>query len=211
MDGTLVHTEPLASEVVHDQFRRWGHHISLDDGHHVTGRTWNYALSYLCERYPPPMEHREAGNLVITTYRRRLEREIQIVPGAVQAVRALAAAQIPLAVVSGSRRTEIEWVLNHLEISSCFQFFLGAEDYPLSKPAPDSYQKAMHLLGVDASQCLIFEDSEAGMQAGHAAGACVVAIASTGKARTQYHHAHHRIEDFIGIDERWLQHLGVDA
>lgn len=71
---------------------------------------------------------------------------------------------------------------------------LGAEDYGRGKPAPDSFLKAAEMLDVDASECVVVEDSSAGVQAGRTAGMHVL-----GLDRNPSIH-----QDFSGCD--WLVH-----
>jgi sugar-phosphatase len=54
-----------------------------------------------------------------------------------------------------------------------------ADDVPNGKPAPDCFLLAAKKLGTSASQCLVFEDSAAGISAAEAAGADVVVVTST--------------------------------
>jgi sugar-phosphatase len=57
--------------------------------------------------------------------------------------------------------------------------FVTAEDAERGKPAPDCFLLAAARLGVDAADCLVFEDAAAGIAAGAAAGAAVVVITAT--------------------------------
>jgi len=54
-----------------------------------------------------------------------------------------------------------------------------SEDVTLGKPAPDGYRLAAKRLGFEPSSCLVFEDAPAGVVAGRAAGARVVALTTT--------------------------------
>jgi sugar-phosphatase len=54
-----------------------------------------------------------------------------------------------------------------------------AEDVKDGKPAPDGYQLGANRLGCDPRACLVFEDAPAGLAAGHAAGARVIALTTT--------------------------------
>jgi len=54
-----------------------------------------------------------------------------------------------------------------------------SEDVTLGKPAPDGYRLAAERLGFESSSCLVFEDAPAGVVAGRAAGARVVALTTT--------------------------------
>ena len=58
---------------------------------------------------------------------------------------------------------------------------VAAEDVPLGKPAPDGYLRALELLdgGIDASDVLVFEDTEAGVAAAKRAGMRCIAVLGT--------------------------------
>lgn len=56
------------------------------------------------------------------------------------------------------------------------EVLVTAESVQRGKPDPEGYALAARLLGVDAKRCLVFEDAEAGIAAGQAAGATVLAI-----------------------------------
>jgi sugar-phosphatase len=56
---------------------------------------------------------------------------------------------------------------------------VAAEDVTAGKPSPEGYLMAATRLGVDPSQCIVVEDTPAGIKAGRAAGATVIAVATT--------------------------------
>ncbi|MBX3012528.1 MAG: HAD family hydrolase [Caldilineaceae bacterium] len=66
--------------------------------------------------------------------------------------------------------------------------FVTADDVPRGKPNPDPYLLAAQRLKIDPQRCLVFEDAPAGIQAGLAAGARVIGIASS-HARQELQHA----------------------
>ena len=57
-----------------------------------------------------------------------------------------------------------------------------ADDVARGKPAPDPYRQAAQGLGIDPARCLVIEDAPVGVQAGHAAGARVVAVQTSHSA-----------------------------
>jgi sugar-phosphatase len=57
-----------------------------------------------------------------------------------------------------------------------------AEDVSTGKPSPEGYSKAAAALGVEAARCVVVEDAPAGVSAGHAAGAQVLALTTTHQA-----------------------------
>jgi sugar-phosphatase len=62
------------------------------------------------------------------------------------------------------------------------KLLIGAEDVSTGKPSPESYLKAAAALGFEAQECLVVEDAPAGVGAGRAAGAQVLAVTTTHRA-----------------------------
>jgi HAD superfamily hydrolase (TIGR01509 family) len=206
LDGTIIDTELAAARVIHETFASWGLKIEKRDAEYITGRTWAMAFDLMFKNYKIPLKRPEAEKLMLDRYADELKKDLPVVKGSVAAVRALCES-FPLALVSGSNRREILWSLGSLGILDCFQFVLGAEDYPKSKPAPDGYLKAAKTLAVDPRATLIFEDSEAGISSALAAGAKVVAITGTNHFNQKTDQAHHHIVDLGGIDADWVRAL----
>jgi HAD superfamily hydrolase (TIGR01509 family) len=85
--------------------------------------------------------------------------------------------QKPMAVVSGGSRAVVGRILKNLQIESLFQERVCAEDTSRGKPFPDPFLRAADLLKVQPSQCLVFEDGEAGIRGAQACGMGVVRVA----------------------------------
>ena len=110
--------------------------------------------------------------------RRMLDRyraALPLVPGAVEAVRALAGT-FPLAVASSSNRPLIDAVLDTAGISDCFAATVSSEEVARGKPSPDVYLEAARRLGTIPAGCAAVEDSANGMRAAHAAGMSLIAF-----------------------------------
>lgn len=86
--------------------------------------------------------------------------------------------RIPFAVVSGSNRESVVNSLTAIGLLEKFDLIVGSEDYARSKPAPDAFLNAAQRLGVAAKDCLVFEDTEIGIQAATAAGMAWVRVPS---------------------------------
>jgi beta-phosphoglucomutase-like phosphatase (HAD superfamily) len=84
--------------------------------------------------------------------------------------------RIPFAVVSGGRRSSVIRSLTTVHLLDRFQTIVGAEDYTNSKPAPDCFLLAAERLNVAAQDCLVFEDTNLGIQAATAAGMASVRV-----------------------------------
>ena len=90
-----------------------------------------------------------------------------------------AAGRVPVAVVSGSARAEIEPVLAKAGLLESVTAIVASDDIGRSKPDPEGYLIALQMLGVEAAQAAAVEDSEAGIKAAKAAGLYCAAVATT--------------------------------
>jgi len=95
--------------------------------------------------------------------------------------------RIPFAVVSGGRRNSVVQSLTVTRLIDRFETIVGAEDYVNSKPAPDAFLLAAERLGVEPSACLVFEDTDLGIQAATAAGMKSVRVPSPFERRAANH------------------------
>ncbi len=87
--------------------------------------------------------------------------------------------QSVLAVASGGYREYVERTLDVIGIRSLFDVIVDAEDYVHGKPNPDPFLEAARLMRVAPGDCLVFEDSPAGIEAAHQAGMECVCVPST--------------------------------
>jgi HAD superfamily hydrolase (TIGR01509 family) len=84
--------------------------------------------------------------------------------------------RIPYAVVSGSRRDSVIASLSALGLVDKFAAIVCEGDYQNSKPHPEPFLIAASRLGVAPERCLVFEDSDLGIQAATAAGMASVKV-----------------------------------
>jgi HAD superfamily hydrolase (TIGR01509 family) len=108
---------------------------------------------------------------------------VPLCPGVTSFV-ARAAQRASLAIVSGARREEIDWVLDRVGLRSLFSLILGAEQIQRGKPDPEGYRIACTWLqervaGLGPEQCLVVEDSPKGIAAARATGMRVIALPHT--------------------------------
>jgi HAD superfamily hydrolase (TIGR01549 family) len=78
--------------------------------------------------------------------------------------------KLPIAVASGGYRDTITRTLDRLAIRNWFDAMVTAEDTPRHKPEPDVFLEAARRLGVAAAGCVVFEDTDIGLEAARRAG-----------------------------------------
>jgi HAD superfamily hydrolase (TIGR01509 family) len=109
----------------------------------------------------------------------RLARRVRVHPRAARLVRAVAR-RVPIAVVSGARRSEVVHSLGRAGLKRLFGAIVTAEDVRRPKPWPDGYRLALRRLGLRGGRsCVAIEDSPGGVRAARAAGLGVVAVATS--------------------------------
>jgi HAD superfamily hydrolase (TIGR01509 family) len=84
--------------------------------------------------------------------------------------------KIPFAVVSGGRPESVTASLTTLGLLDKFDTMVCAGDYKHSKPHPEPFLMAASRLGVSPAECLVFEDTDMGIQAATAAGMASVKV-----------------------------------
>ena len=127
-----------------------------------------------------PAEIARLENRKEALYREIVARsEIAPLPGVVEWLERLRDAGVPCAVASSTHRLNIDAVLNRIGLRDAFREIVSAEDVVHGKPNPEVFAKAAERLGVGAERCVVFEDAHVGIQAAHAAGMKVVAVATT--------------------------------
>jgi len=130
-------------------------------------------------------------------YRREYKDELQLLPGLANFLEKAYQAGIPMAIGSAAIPSNIDFVLDNLNIRHYFKAIVSAADVTHSKPDPESFTKPAHLLGVKPEDCIVFEDVPKGAEAAHNAGMKAVILTTT-----------HPVEDFSDRDN--ILHFAVD-
>ena len=141
----------------------------------------------------------------IDRYRAAVTDRSTVSEGMCAAVR-FAASLVPVAVVSGATRAEIEPVVAAAGLGDAFCAIVGGEDVAHGNPHPESYEIAVRLLGLHApgllpGEVVAFEDTEAGVTSAKTAGVRCIALAGT-LPRDRLAHADEIVET---IDEPFLR------
>jgi HAD superfamily hydrolase (TIGR01509 family) len=102
-------------------------------------------------------------------------RDLPLLPGAVEAVRALGE-RWPLGLASSSNAPVIALVLEETGLDAVIRAWVSSEEVARGKPAPDVYLEAARRIDADPARCVAVEDSSNGLRAAAAAGMAVVAV-----------------------------------
>lgn len=123
------------------------------------------------------------------------------IPGAKEFILALKKAGVKLAVVTSSNEKKMANVYKKIPaFTSLFDKILTAEMFAKGKPAPDCYLLGAEVFQADIKNCVVFEDSFHGLEAGRSAGMKVVGLATTNPKEKIAHLSDIVIEDFSQFD-----------
>ncbi|UPY37113.1 HAD-IA family hydrolase [Sediminicoccus sp. KRV36] len=175
-DGVLADSEGLSNAIVAEEVSLLGWALDAEAAHRAFLGLSLPDMRPLIEQRLGQLPHGWEAALR-ARIARELEAALQPIPGARAALEAGAAAGLPMAVCSNSGRDELAMKLRVLGFD---HFFAGRvftfQDVPRAKPAPDLYLAAAAACGVAPADCLVVEDSPAGVAAGLAAGCRVVSL-----------------------------------
>ena len=175
LDGVLVDSEQIWNGVKEQLVRETGGRWRDDAPHTMMGMSSPEWSVYLRDDLGVPMEAAAINREVVRRMDDGYRRALPLLPGASDAVRALAA-RWPLALASSANRELIDLVLELSALDRRFRVTVSSEEVARGKPAPDVYLEAARRLGVEPGRCAAIEDSENGIRSAKAAGMCVLAI-----------------------------------
>jgi sugar-phosphatase len=176
MDGLLIDTEPIWRRVEIAVFGELGLHLTEEQCMQTMGVRVPEVVALWYSRHP------WSGPSIDEVTRRIEDGVIQYVvregepnPGVHEALAAVRAADLPIAIASSSSVEMIQAVVDRLGIGPLIQVICSGEHEERGKPFPDVYLTTARQLGVPPSACLALEDSPNGVLAAKAAGMyCIV-------------------------------------
>ena len=201
LDGVILDTEGSYTAFWDDYGSR--HFSEKDFGLKIKGQT----LVKILGDYFPEENERKAITDAINDFERKMS--YPFVPGIENYIKSLKSNGIRTAVVTSSNLLKMENVYRcHPGFREMFDMILTSEDFSESKPSPYCYLKAMRLFGAGPEDCVVFEDSLAGLQSARASGAFVTALTTTNPEEVVRNYADLVIRDFndSGIGANGLPH-----
>jgi sugar-phosphatase len=196
LDGTLQDTEVLYVKAWQSAYLDKGCAISNNEACEIVyGRAKDDVYKLFHARFPQAYPDLQSIEEPLARHFNALRSMQDIrIPGSLELLDRLSE-KYPVAIVSGNSRQDISEAIEMLNIGDKLAFFLGCEDYTSGKPDPACFLLAAERLNIPPSQCLVFEDSEAGVWAAKNAGMTCIALNLPGTPNRDLSQADHILTD----------------
>ena len=173
-DGTIADSMPLHYVAWKTALAEWNCEFSEDLFYAWGGYPVAKIISLLNQERGLEMPVEELAHRKEQLYYERLP-QLEAVPEVLEHIE-LQYGRIPFAVVSGSTRDSVTASLQTLGLLEKFATLVCAGDYQRGKPHPEGFLIAAERLRVQPAHCLVFEDTDAGIEAATAAGMASVRV-----------------------------------
>lgn len=179
MDGLLVDSEPVWTRAEVELAERLGGVWDDEVKAAVVGTRLDVAVPTILRWFGEPAtpdQVAETSQWLLDRMVGLFAAELPLMPGARDLLAAIAAQGVPMALVSSSYRVLVDAVLaSGLEP---FALTIAGDEVQRGKPDPEPYLTAAARLGIRPQDCVVLEDSPAGVASGEAAGCAVLAVPS---------------------------------
>ncbi len=199
MDGVIVDNISYHIKALRQFLAQFGQEV--DDQYfqeHLNGRTMQEVVIGLkpqatAEEIMQLTEEKES------IYRTLYEKHLAPTPGLLEFLQQAKKAGIKMAVATSAITSNVDFTLDGLDIRSYFDAIIDSTMVKKGKPDPEIYTKAAEALGVDAPDCLVFEDALAGIESAQRANIDVVGLATSLSTNELPDSVLHKVKDFTQL------------
>lgn len=199
MDGVIVDTNPAHKKAILQFCDTYNKRLSDDEmKKYIWGRTNKEWLRHLFGEDLADAQMRRYADEKEQLFRDIYEPDIKLLNGLVSFLDMLEQHNIPKAIGTSAPRANVDFVFKHTGIEKYFATVLDETFVTIGKPNPEIYLKAAKALSFDPADCIVIEDSLAGIESGKRAGCKVIGITTT-HSSVELSHADLTAADFTQL------------
>jgi HAD superfamily hydrolase (TIGR01509 family) len=194
MDGLLFDTEQTGRWAWDKALELHGYQLTDEVYREFVGRDMTHRKAILMARFGEQFPFDSVKNQRIELGdAMEIEQGLEPKPGALELLATLGKAEIPIALATGTARARTFRRLDSVNIREHFAAIVTSEDVAYGKPAPDIYLEASRRIATPPGDCIVFEDSCAGVEAAAAAGMCVIMVPDLERPSHEIEEQAHRV------------------
>ncbi|HDX8435623.1 TPA: beta-phosphoglucomutase family hydrolase [Aeromonas dhakensis] len=168
MDGTLVDSMPRHLDAWEATSAEFGLPFDRARLNEYGGIPTRKIVAILAEQHGLDIDVEAFTRRKVALYMEHIQ-QVSVFPAMWELVRRCHG-KVPMGIGTGSPRNQAESILKSTGLDAYIQVVVSADDVVNHKPHPDTFLQVAEQLGANPANCLVFEDTQIGLQAGRAAG-----------------------------------------
>ena len=179
MDGVIAYTAPYHLRAWQKVFKKRGVDFTEDEFRRHFGQRNDTIIKSVLGEVMSQEEMDTIADEKETSFRRRVKHNIKPLPGVIELMTSLRQHGFKIALASSAPTGNIQLITQTLGIDNYFQSIVAGRDVTEGKPSPQIFLLAAEQLGAKAENCIVIEDSVAGVTAAKRAGMHCLAVTNT--------------------------------
>jgi beta-phosphoglucomutase len=206
MDGTMVDNMMVHHRAWQRKLATLGLELSLEEVRQQIHGINEEIIERLFGHRFSPAERTQLAYDKEAAYREIFLPDLRLIDGLDDFLKQAMQLNIPMGIGTAAPPENVQFVLNNLHLHPYFRVVIDATQVHKGKPDPEVFLRVADLLGLAATECIVFEDSPTGSEAARRAGMQAVIITSTHQAAEFEHQSHiiRFIPDFEHISPKEL-------
>ncbi len=207
MDGVIVDSEPLHVKAERETLAPYGIKLEESELQKYMGRTPKVLLEDVIKKHHLNTTIEKIYPVHMKNLLNLYKNEVELIPGVLELITELNSEGVGLAVASSSDKILILSVLEKFHLSNFFKVVVSGEEVKNVKPSPDIFLKTAEKLGYSPGECVVIEDSSAGVRSARSAGMVCVGFRSPHSKGQDIAEAELVINDFSEVNYQILKGL----
>jgi len=166
LDGTLIDSMWMWKDIDIAYLARYGYELPSDLQQTIEGMSFYETAVYFKEHFHLRESIPKIQQEWIQMAQQKYRCEVTMKPGAIRFLQYLRVKGIRTGIATSNGRELLETALEALHLEGYIDYAMTSCEAGAGKPAPDIYLKVAEVLGAKPEECLVFEDTPTGMQAG---------------------------------------------
>lgn len=206
MDGVMIDSEWIYKKACQNILKKYGKEATEELFQAQMGRSMEEAQQIIVEMAGLKIEPEKIGKEYINEYLRLSEELLKPNPGLYDLINFLKN-KVSLAVASSTQQNVVEKILERFGIEKVFSAITGGDKVKRSKPYPEIYTMTSIKLGVQPANCIVIEDSPAGIESAKKAGMTVFALKTEHNSNMDVSNADSQFDSLREIQDYLLEML----
>ncbi|MFW6173067.1 MAG: HAD family hydrolase [Elusimicrobiota bacterium] len=204
MDGVMIDSEWIYKKACQNVLSKYGKKATEELFQAQMGRSMEEAQQIIVEMTGLKIQPEKIGKEYINEYLRLSEELLKPNPGLYKLINSLKN-RVSLAVASSTQQSVVEKILEKFGIKKDFSAITGGDKVKRSKPYPEIYTMTSKKLGVQPANCIVIEDSPAGIESAKKAGMTVFALKTEHNSNMDIANADSQFDSLCEIHDYLLE------